>query len=156
MKYILKVCALPVATQVIEEKHAQFISAIRDLPPPWGAVAQVSPPPIGANLGVMLGVRKFLGKGLSGDAMYSLRGWDADRAVADDCVHITFNPKKINYEELVNFVLPAYVKAFDAYRADIFDEEFIYQDADEIRRLKINGRHGRYRVSPASLMNRDF
>ncbi|MDC6171350.1 hypothetical protein [Paucibacter sp. XJ19-41] len=154
MKYYLEARSIPCKQQSIEDKHQAFFSGILDLPSPWGSKSIPKLPPIGGNLSVGVGAKEFAGPGLKGSVHYSFRGLDADSAYADDFINLAFNPRKIDYQQLVEQIFIKYVQAMNAYFAEISDDEFIFQDYDERKRLKIDARHGLYRI-PAVLYARD-
>ena len=69
----------------------------------------------------------------------------------DDFFDMAFNPKKVDYEQLVIRVLPRLIIAFDAYYAELGDREFVYMDFDAARAAGLGDtRHGIYRVYPVS------
>jgi hypothetical protein len=143
MKYVFQVRSVPEREESIETKHARFLAGIADLPSPWGAIATPNVPAIGGALSIGVKAQKFLGKGPRGDVIYHYREDLVDSASSDDLVHLTFNPEKIDYRELIDTVFLTYVLALDAYYA-------------ERKKSGPDRRHSLYRIPAVSFMRDDF
>ncbi|MBK8287030.1 MAG: hypothetical protein IPK97_20390 [Ahniella sp.] len=150
MKFNLVVQAVASELQSIEQKHEEFMRSIAGLPQPWGATNRVAAPDPGSELCASVKVSKFLGKGLKGDVIYQFRRPFRDSGSEDDSMFVSFNPDKIDYPVLIDYVFPKYVEGFGAYRAEIYDEEFIFLDHQRKSELRINSRHSVYRVPQVS------
>ncbi|MCG8448856.1 MAG: hypothetical protein MI725_04645 [Pirellulales bacterium] len=153
MKYQLDVCARANQHESIEQKHAKFFSRLREIPHPWGIDGQEAPPApdIGGNLLVGVTISKLLGKGIRGQICYQFRyDFPEDIAMYDDFVDLSFNPERVDYKQLVCKILPVYIDAFDAYRARIYEEEFVHIDFDKERAFPGDNRNSVYRVTPVS------
>ncbi len=156
MKYYFEARSIPSENISIEVKHARFLSRIKGLMAPWGCTADVPAPDVGGALSAGVSVRKFLGKGLSGDVHYYFRGGLWDHPSSDDFFNIYFNPHKIDFAYLVDEVFVAYVEAFDPYYAQITDLEFVHMDFDEMAELPTNARTGLFRPGIVSYMGEEF
>jgi hypothetical protein len=156
MKYNFEVRSIARQTQSIVEKHDSFVRGAQHLPLPWQPSADRAAPEPGAALSGILKVSELLGKGLGGQVVYQFRRPFRDEASQDDWIDISFNPARIDYRQLVDQTFLDYAAAFDAYYADIADDEFIYMDFDRVRELGIDKRQSLYRLSPVSYLRRDF
>lgn len=155
MRYNFEVRSIAQEAQPIEEKHESFLDGLAGVPAPWGVAQRLPAPELGSeDLCGSLRIGKLLGKGLRGDLVYQFRYPFHDGASDDDWLNIEFNPKKVNYRELIDSVVLKYVSAFDAYYAEIADDEFIFMDFEECR--GIDKRHNLYRLPPVSYMRDDF
>lgn len=141
---------MALTNEPIERKHDRFLKGIANLPPPWGAASIVPAPEPGAQLVATLPASKFLGKGIKGQVVYQYRRNFRGEAADDDWIDLTFNPSKVDYRALAYDFLPHYVEAFGGYMATISDNEFIYMDFEEKRRLKMDARSSIYRIDPIS------
>jgi hypothetical protein len=156
VKYNFEVRSIAQESQSIAEKHAAFVHGVQHLPPPWKASQTVAAPDLGSALSGILKVSDLLAKGLRGRVVYQFRRPFRDEGSQDDWIDISFNPARIDYDTLVGQIFLDYAAAFDAYYAEIANDEFIYMDFDRISEARINKRHGLYRVAPVSYMRRDF
>lgn len=141
---------MALTNEPIERKHDRFLKGIANLPSPWGAAGIVLAPDPEAELVAILSASKFLGKGIKGHVVYQYRRYFRDEAAYDDWIDLTFNPSKIDYRALAYDFFPHYVEAFGGYMATISDDEFIYMDFEERRRLKMDARSSIYRIDPIS------
>lgn len=156
MKYNLEVRSIARQSESIAEKHDAFVERNQHLPAPWKPSETVAAPAPGSALSAILKASDLLGKGLRGQVVYQFRRPFRDEASQDDWIDVSFNPAKIDYDALIGRVFLDYAAAFDAYYADISDDEFIYMDFDQVKAAGIDKRHGLYRLSPISFMRRDF
>jgi hypothetical protein len=116
----------------VENKHAAFFEGLRNLPEPWG-LGSLPIPPVprfkGGSLAV-LSLKKLLGDAVSkSHVMYEYRRDFPDNGKSDDRLNIILRPSKVDVKYLVYTVLPAYIKAFDAYRVECSDEQFVDLEA---------------------------
>jgi len=156
MKYNIEVRAVALQEQSIEEKHARFLGRIEGLDAPWAPNKIVDAPDPGTGLVAVLRASKVFGKGVSGNLVYQFRRKFDDDASEDDYLDISFNPQKVPYNELIYSAFLKYVHAFDAYTANISDDEFIYMDFDKQRELGIGDRDGIYRVCPVNYWSKSL
>jgi hypothetical protein len=160
MKYQLDVKARANPDEPYEEKHDRFFNRLRELPHPWGLAGQEPPPAPKMGSRELDGVRfsKLLGKGIRAQACYLYRhpGLANDIGMNDDFVDMSFNTEKVDYRQLVREALPVYIEAFRAYLARLYDEEFTHIDFDAWRASGTDSRHGVFRVSPVSYLDRQL
>jgi hypothetical protein len=128
-RYCLVFHARPDEAVSAEEKYARFFTGIKDLPAPWGLGDRPVPPAEKLKrkgAGVM-GLDKFFGDGVK-RAMMNLeyRHMLEDKGSSDDALIIDFDPAKVDVHHLIYTVIPCYIEAFDAYRVDYYDEEFVH------------------------------
>jgi hypothetical protein len=116
----------------------------------------VAAPAPGSALSATLKASDLLGKGPRGGVVYQFRRPFRDEASQDDWIDISFNPARIDYDALIGQVFLDYAAAFDAYYADISDDEFIYMDFDRQKEIGRDKRHGLFRLSPITYMRQDF
>lgn len=156
MKYKLEVRSIPSAQQSIEEKHDAFSQGVMaSLPPPWRPTGVPPVPDIGGDLSASLPVKHFLGKGFRGDVFYRHRNALDRGSVSDDRVHLTFDPSKIEYRKFVETAFVPLALSFDAYFAEILDEEFVFLDYDERKKRAQDARSGFYRLPTVFYMRED-
>jgi hypothetical protein len=153
MKYNFEVRSIAQQNELIEDKHQKFLSCIERCPPPWAPVERPSLPPIGGQLSCSLKASKIFGKGLRGDVVYQFRRPFLDEASQDDYINISFNPKKIDYRVLTSEVLTQYVTGFDAYYAEISDDEFIFLDFEAKRQARFDKRRSIFRLHPVTFVS---
>jgi hypothetical protein len=156
MKYNFEVRSIAREAQSIVEKHDIFVRHTQHLPSPWKTSLDRAAPEPGAALSGALKVSDLFGKGLAGRVVYQFRRPFRDDSSQDDWIDVSFNPAKIDYRQLIDQVFLDCAAAFDAYYADIADDEFIYMDFDRLRELGIDRRQGLYRLPPVSYLRLDF
>jgi hypothetical protein len=156
VKYNLEVRSIAQRSQSIAEKHDTFVRGVQHLPPPWKASQAVTAPDPGSALSGVLNASDLFAKGVRGNVVYQFRRPFRDEGSEDDWIDLSFNPAKIDYDTLISEVFLGYAAAFDAYYADISDDEFIYMDFDRMKEARIDKRHSLYRLAPVSYMRRDF
>jgi hypothetical protein len=157
MKYDFDIRAIAFENQTIEDKHTIFLDKLAKLGRPWGLVDEpLKVPDCGSELVAMPNVSKVLNKvkGVGGWFMYHFRRPFDDSSSYDDKIMLSFNPAKIDYRSLIDDALLSYVAAFDAYYAEIADQEFLHIDFEESR--KVNSRYHLYRLQPVSYLRRDY
>lgn len=155
MKYELMLRARANPRESIEAKHERFFARLRDMPHPWGIAGQQAPQPpdVGGHELIGTTISKLLGKGVRGQICYLYRHdglATEDRAMNDDFVDLSFDPRRVDYRQLVLEALPAYIGAFHGYLAEVFDEEFTHSDFDAWRASGIDSRDGVFRVHPVT------
>lgn len=154
MKYIFEVRAVASQSQSIREKHESLLAGLLGLPPPWGVVNDFPAPDPGGQLSAVVKAGKILGKGLRGEFVYQFRRQFRESAAHDDYLTLTFDPSKVGYKELVSSVFIKYVSVFDAYYAEILDDDFIFMDYDRRRELGVDKRNGIYRIAPVCYLDK--
>ena len=156
MKYNLEIRAEANTNQTIQSKHANFIEQLSQMPTPWKPASEVHAPDPKGQLSCSVSVSKLLGKPLKGMFVYQFRRPFKATAADDDWIDISFNPEKIDYRTLIETVIVSYVDAFGAYRADLDDDEFIYEEYDQRRERRIDKRTSVFSLSAATYMSNAF
>lgn len=156
LKYDLIVRSIAFESQSIEAKQSQFIERLTDLPPPWGPSSQCTAPDPGRDLSAIINWARLFGtgNGIGGNILYQFRRKFEDKATYDDKIMLSFNPRAIDFRDLIDVALPRYIEAFDGYFAEVTNQDFLYIDFDAMR--GIDRRHDFYRVQPISFMRVDF
>lgn len=153
MKYHLEVRSVAIQAQSIREKHASFVGMSHRLAPPWCVASDIPAPDPGGRLSAVVKLDKMLGKGFRGELVYQFRREFRDSAAHDDYLSITFDPQKVDYKGLVSSVFLCFALAFEAYYAEIMDDDFIFKDYDRRRELGIDKRHGVFRIAPVCFLD---
>jgi hypothetical protein len=158
MKYELMLRSRANPSEPYEEKHARFFARLRQMPHSWGMAGQEAPPCPKMGSRELDGVRfgKLLGKGIRAQVCYLFRhsGLSKDLGMNDDFVDLSFNPEKVDYRQLVHEALPVYIEAFHGYMAQLKDDAFFEGDFPKEREMKLDDRHGVYRVHLVSYFDR--
>jgi hypothetical protein len=153
MKYELMLRSRANPRESIEAKHKKFFARLREMPEPWGMAGHELPPTpdCGKDTACSAKLSKRLGKGISGYVYYLYRyDFPEDIGMYDDFIDLSFDPRRVNYRQLVLDALPAYVEAFDAYTVRVEDDAFFDGDFPKMRELRMDDRHSVYRVHPVS------
>src|SRR5215472_17387612 len=111
-----------------EQRHARFFEGIKAIPPPWGLGDRPAPPApeFGRLSSATIGLTKFFGDGVKRAMLtYRYRRMLSDDGNSDDGLIIDFDPAKVDVHHLICTVIPRYSEAFDAYRVDYYDEQFV-------------------------------
>jgi len=134
MKYILKVNTRTSDLVSVNDRHKKFINGIIGLDNNWGlqpGIDYVAPEFKNSESLTTFPLGKMLKKKQKGDIIYVYRSSKlTDEGVDDDRVWLEFNPAKVDYQQLVYEALPLYISNFNAYLAQIYDDEFIDIDFD--------------------------
>lgn len=112
----------------------------------------------------MVDLKNLLQKGLKGEIVYQLRHNDylRDDAQYDDYLAIEFDPKKVDYTDLVINVFPKLIEAFECYRATIYDKRLARLDwqniVEKARKTgkDIDGRDGVYRINAVNYFDAEL
>ena len=118
----------------VERKHSQFFEAIRELREPWGLGDRVIPevPSFGRNVNASVNLTKFLGPGVFRATLsYPYRARLTDTPSCDDVLTVILDPNRVEFLYLANDVVPAYIRALDAYLVECFDDREIDERAVE-------------------------
>jgi hypothetical protein len=152
MKYLVNINRRALETETIDEVFKKLVKEWMQIEGEFGLNYDEFPatPDPKTKLLASIIFSRHLGKGIRSDAYFQYRREFEDKAYDDDRISIEFNPGKVGYKTFITEICPILINAFDAYQLTIQDEEFIYEDWDEIRRLQINRRHGVYRVGPVA------
>lgn len=147
----------PNLNQTIDEKHQEFLLASSKISSPWGLknIESCVLPEQEGNLTTTIKLSQNLEKILKGYVTYQLRSnhYLEDKAQYDDVLFFEFNLKKINYLDLVSEIIPAYIRAFGAYRAAIRNMDLALEDWPTVVEIAnktgkdIDGRDGVYRFN---------
>lgn len=111
-----------------EQVHARFFASIKDTPLPWGLGDRPVPlaPEFGRLSSASIGLNKFFGDCVKRAMLiYRYRRMLSDDGTSDDSLIIDIDPAKVDLCQLTYTVIPEYVVAFDAYRVDYYDEQFV-------------------------------
>lgn len=165
-KFVLELRHRPKLSDDIKERHKRFVDLQSEVGAPWGIPCDgsVTPLDMSGELSSIVDLDGVLGLGLKGDIIYQFRGEEYLRDIAqyDDSLAIEFNPKKIDYVNLVKNVFPILVKAFECYRATIYEKKIARSDWREIVKLSrstgkdVNGRDGVYRVNAVNFYDNEL
>jgi len=157
LKYDLIVRAVASEVQPIADKHALFLNRLDGLAEPWGVVEHCPAPDPGRELVAIINWARIFGggKGIGGDITYQFRHKFRDEAFHDDKIMLSFDPKRIDYGDLIDTAFPRYVAAFDGYFAEISDQGFSADDWDGLPE-DFDARHDLYRLPPVCFMRADF
>ncbi|KAA9338329.1 hypothetical protein F0P96_05705 [Hymenobacter busanensis] len=132
MKYQLWLRSKPEAS--VEEKHKSLITALQSLEEPWRLHGADFPTPeFGSDLYASFSFHKCLSKGIRGHVFYRYRNMLADTSGHDDYLYFEFNARKIDFRYIVDSVLPALIRSFNAYYGYLAIEELIYVDFNKSR-----------------------
>ena len=129
-----------------EQRHTRFFEGIKDIPPPWGLGDRPTPPApdFGRSSSAAIGLTKFFGDGVKRAMLtYRYRRMLSDDGYSDDRLIIDFDPAKMNVHHLIYTVIPRYIEAFDAYRVDYYDEQFVdlaYERREEEGRVTLTAK----------------
>jgi|GEM_PF-1652941 len=125
-----------------EQRHALFFERIKSVPAPWGMGNQVVPrgPTFRDGDFDAIGFTKFFG-GAVKQAMltYVYRRTLDDSGDSDDRLFIDIDPAKSDLHQFAQVVIPRFIEAFDGYRAECFDEQFLFS-ANKVREGEIVAR----------------
>jgi len=150
------------ANESIREKHDKFMQALARHAPPWGLRGREIPPApdvAPGNLSAVVTLRGLLATGEMSYVRYALRSerYLRDNAQYDDYAIIAFSSGGAErLRALFHEVLPAYVEAFDCYRATIHDLDIQMADWKWVVELSnstgrdVDGRDGVYRIHPGN------
>jgi len=153
MKYNLELRSIAQEGDSILDKHSRFLQGLGGLSGAWGLRNSTPAPDPGSALSAHLKLSKMVGQEIKGDVVYQFRRPFSNEASNDDWVSSSFNPAKVNLEEITYVVLPRYIAAFEAYYAEISDDEFIFLDYPERSRRKIETRDTLFRLPPVAFLD---
>ena len=149
-----------------QELHRRFIETMSRYDAPWGYKNHEMPiaPEFGKNLTSVVELRALSGKDRKSYICYLFRSeqYLKDKAQFDDHVIVEFQSKGVDTEVLFEKVFPAYIEAFDCYRATVASREIEMAGWDSIVELcnktgkDVNGRDGVYRINPANFFDREL
>lgn len=161
MKYQLIIRSQPNPSITIQEKHERFLSSLNKIESFWTSglkiPEQVPNPGIDLSTAVKISSSP---KGLvSGEILYKLRGEylskkENDTGFYDDYLLLEFNPSRVPYQLLVEKAFSTYVLAFQAYRGQVADAEFVQIDFQQLRNT--NFRQSIYRIHAVSFFSREL
>ena len=154
-RYWLVFHSRPNESLSIQEKHAHFFAGTAGLTESWGIGSRPVPElrfkgawPSALNL------KPYFGQGVHRAMLvYSFRRGPSSDGHDDDLLNITFDPSKVDVGYLIAKVIPTFIKAFDAYLVEYFDEAMIETAAEELRGLPVNPRRYVHRVGLVSFFD---
>jgi hypothetical protein len=153
MRYNLELRSIARENESIPAKHSRFLEGLAGIPAPWGLRSSMPAPDPGSALNAYLKLSKLVGPEIKGEVVYQFRRPFSNKASDDDWVNSSFNPAKVSLEEIAYVVFPRYIAAFDAYYAEISDDEFIFLDYPERSRRKIETRNSLFRLPPIAFLD---
>jgi hypothetical protein len=112
-----------------ERRHTRFFEEIKDLPAPWGVGDRAIPRAPNVRHGSLDAIdltKVFSGAAKSAMVTYCPRGKLSDDGYSDDRLFVDIDPAKVDLNHFAMEVIPRYIEAFDGYRAECFDEEFVH------------------------------
>ncbi len=152
MKYYLMIRSRPRPDDPIPQAHDRAMSQLKQLPPPWGLTCDPWPkakdPKDYAEVVIL---RKCFGPSITMTAKYQHRAALDDE---DDWFRVDFFSKKVDYAMLLDSALPAYIGIMRAYRAQLMPEDFLLNEANNIRDVPY--RTGVYNIAPANFFDREL
>jgi len=141
------------------EKHEKFMSRLAELQDDWGLTTRTWPEakdPFTEHMEIV-NLRKCFRKEIYGaEVQYQNRKYLIDHPQYDDFFMFEFNPKKLNYGELVNDIFQEYIGSFGAYVGEIHDQALIHLDFDAWRQSGINERSGVFRFYPVCFFDQEL
>ncbi|WP_156948423.1 hypothetical protein [Marinobacterium jannaschii] len=166
-KYVMIFQHIPIISDGILERHRRFLNKQADISEPWRLPTENSVSVSDIGKGELISItklRKFLGKGISGEVSYCLRKdhYLINNSSRDDRLIYEFNPEKVDYKALVNDVFPELVRSFECYRAAIYDEDAFLPHWRELKRVNrefgkdLNGRDGVFYINPVTYFSRSL
>jgi hypothetical protein len=126
------------------------MSDLLHLPPPWGLVRKPWPraeEPGGEFISAVI-LRKCFGQPIQSRAHYQNRLALSDQGSSDDVLVFEFDPKNVNYSELLDTVLPRQIQITGAYRAQLMPHEYLLEEAAAMR--PVDQRRAVYNIAPAN------
>jgi hypothetical protein len=134
---------------------------------PWGLRGKqpLPVPDIGDQLQVEVDLSASLGSGIKATLSYVFRAatYLRDEGHYDDCFFVDFDHVASDYRAFVVDVFPAYVRAFQPYRAAIvLDEDLAVEDWERVTELRrttgkdVDGRDSVFRVGPVNYFDREL
>lgn len=148
MKYLFELNSKAELNESVEKKHESLVSFLKLIGPPFGIdnKTDIQFPGFGKEFTAIQSISKFLGKGINATLFFRYRNMLRDDHSSDDRIYYEINIKKFDYSHLINELLPNFICAFNAYKAELFPEELIYLDFEKSRNL--NAREKIYRFYP--------
>jgi hypothetical protein len=125
------------------QRHQRFFENIRELGEPWGLGEHAVPPEsdLISNAPAVVSFMQFAGNGITRTPVaYRFSRLLLDDGSFDDTLAIDFDPTKVAVPELIQTVMPKYIDAFGAYRAEMYDEQwadFSYQNRTIVGRATV-------------------
>lgn len=156
------------ANEPITPRHDRLMRAMARYAPPWGLKGREIPPAREVKPGELSSLVKFSGlaKGEMSYVKYPFRGekYLQDNAQFDDIAILPFDAagSADRLRELFDEVLPAYVEAFDGYKATVCSSQVRMADWKRVVEQcaatgkDVDGRDGVYRIHPANFWDREL
>ncbi len=150
----------------IAERHAKVMLGLAGIDPPWGIRGRQAPhaPDVGGELQAEVDLSASMGPGIKATITYVFRAatYLRDEGHYDDCFFVDFEAPA-DYRTFVLEVFPAYVKAFEPYRAAVvLDEDLALRDWAQVVELRratgkdVDGRDSVFRMGPVNYFDREF
>ncbi|MGA7613553.1 MAG: hypothetical protein WBX15_00090 [Thermoanaerobaculia bacterium] len=145
MKYSLFLKSRPDERESVRDKHAKLVKESESAPSEWRISPDASSklPPFRDSLLTTMDLRPYLEGPYKGRVGYVFREGLSDTGADDDFLNLEFDSEKVDFNEIVKRVLPIYIEAFRAYRAQIGPDELIDVDFDDD---DVDERHDIYRL----------
>jgi hypothetical protein len=166
-EYVLNLRHRPDLGESIQVLHSKLIDSLVALGPLWGVSpgAVVATPTVrpGALL-AQVDLRQVLPFAKKPYVVYSERNasYLGDKAMYDDYLIAEFDPDKLDFARLALEAFPAYVGAFQCYRAAIYNQAQAIEDWSQIVEQSqstgkdVDGRDGVYRIHPVNFFDREL
>jgi hypothetical protein len=153
----------------IRDRHHKFMQAMARYAPPWGLKGLPIPPARDVAPGDLVAVVTLRGLTANDKWSYLKHTFRSERYLRDTAqfddiaiIHFKIGAAAHRLRELFDEVLPAYVEAFDCYKATICDPDIRLGDWDRVVQLSnssgkdVDGRDGVYRIHPANYFDSEL
>lgn len=150
----------------IRDRHRRFTEVLSRFEPPLGYKGHDAPDVevSETELVSVVPLRVLSKKGRRSYITYPLRSetYLRDNAQYDDIVVLEFDSGSVDARALLDTVVPAYVDAFDCYRAQVLDIDVARADWDRVVALcnttgkDVDGRDGVFRFHAAQYLDREL
>jgi hypothetical protein len=165
LRYELQLRHRPAVEESIQVRHSNLIDSLVALGPEWGVRpgAVIAAPVVRpGDLSAYVDIRGALPFAKKPSVVYPIRNasYLRDAAQYDDFLSAEFDPDKVDFARLALEAFPAYVGAFQCYRAAIYSDATAIADFPRIVEQSestgkdVDGRDGVYRINPVNFFDR--
>lgn len=165
-KWNLRLLHQPRLDDDVVERHERFITSLSGLQAPWAIPldekSRIDPVAPG-ELAQVFQLKKVMPKGIKGRIVYTARVKTLDDM--DDIMNVDFDSRKVDFNYVATDVFETYIKAFNAYRAELSTDEItdlMRQDLDKMAELrsisyeKVHSRRFIYRIPLVAYYSHDL
>jgi hypothetical protein len=167
LRYGLQLSHRAALEESIQARHSNLIDSLAALGPEWGIrPGSVIADPVvrPRDLSAYVDIRGALPFAKKPTVVYQIRNasYCEDAAQYDDLLSAEFNPDELDFARLALEAFPAYVGAFQCYRAAIFSWDMVFADQPGITEQRqstskdVDGRDGVYRIHPVNFFDREL